>query len=475
MALTRLVTPYAKRRHVASAPLAVRLTVLRAVNAPLANELEAVEAEPSSALSRMKKLDAETAVELVGLITSREALRAALGDRRDSVSGAVQVRASMLSFNLAHTDPSVAPTKQVGVSTETRTAKVLAKPTDEAIAALAKMATLDESAVLNWTKTLDRTTPWDKLVAATNRHWGLAESIIKDALIREVVDIPAYLTSGDLHVIVTAAQNHEGELNASMILVLDQAIAREHPFNEINASGLSDAAFDALATASLDLRMICNVATAEEAVAGFYQPPAVQARRQDVHENLRRLYANVRSADIADALTPLIAEAKAPLGYPGMRFANAAAQHLLTIPGIKHSTVRELWAHIDSAMSAVLSGDCGPQPSDDDITWLIERYGDAADERFDVSSLLSAIGYATRTEASAAFTNRILFEMPGGAAALLNTNQRWRDDWLSSTLFEHATEKLQHNVAAWRIFLSEVDGYDGLFEDLLHAAVIATA
>jgi hypothetical protein len=475
MALTHLVTPHAKRRHVAAAPPAVRLTVLRAVNAPLANELEALEADPIQAMTRMRKLDAETAIEIAGLMTSPVALRAILQDQRDSVTYAVRVRASDLGIDLSATEVTQPTPRQVNASTETRTARVLAKPINEAITALAKMATIDEAAVLAWVHTLDESAPWAEIVAATNRHWGLARSVITDALVREAVNVDAYLATGDLQTITTAASAHEGELNATMVAVLNQAVIRDHPVHEVKATSISREALAALKTAALPIKMMCDVATPQEVVAAFNTWPPPSSRPADAYEQFSLLYSNVRSAEVAEAITPLIGSLEPLMGYLYSRFSANAAEHLLKLPNIGHDTVRQLWAHSGASMQEVLRGSYGPVPSQDDLTWLIERYGDAEDAKFDVSIILSAISYSERSDMGDQFTNRILHEMPGGAAALLRTNMRWREDWMSSIVLEYATGKLQDNVSAWRVFLSEAESYTGLFEELLNAAVVATA
>jgi hypothetical protein len=184
----------------------------------------------------------------------------------------------------------------------------------------------------------------------------------------------------------------------------------------------------------------------------------------------------VRTPEIAIALAPLLSKEVTNNGFSRYwRLSYDAAARFVVIPGIDQETTRICWSHLSASLEEVVRGKLGPKPTEADITWLLERFADPDDDNFNVDNVLNSLDYGERSSEVDNFVDRVLAELPGGAASVLNNARRWGTPWLVETALKRAGEKLGTNAAAWAVFMKEVDGFNGLMDELIEAAIIATA
>jgi hypothetical protein len=264
------------------------------------------------------------------------------------------------------------------------------------------------------------------------------------------------------------------------VSLLERAIDEGYCFNSLPYTGCPDDVEALLVNAALPLRQLCGVAGVDEVVAGLttmlaaYVPTG--SRYDSVGQMVTSVFVNTRTAEMADALAPLVQVAKSTLGDAAWRLGQAAAGHLITIEGISNTTTRTLWRDLAEASTVeIFAGKLGPQPTDEDITWLLERYADPTDEGFDLQGMIYRLGWGEPNPALAGYMDRILMEVPGSAEVLLSSSRSWGTNWMIEAVMAKASELLGSNVPAWNIFMQQVDGHSGLFGDLVSAAIIATA
>ncbi len=476
MALTNIHSGYSTARRLESVPAELRMTVLQAVNAPMAAEVVRIDENPDEALARLRKLDVESATEAISYVTNPAALHAMRGDTRTAVLDQIRERAKDLKLNLAAPIPAEA--KPVVSMTPSRTAKALEKPVPEAIKALAKMATIEDTAVLAWVDTLGADTAWDDLLSAMSRHSRLIDSIIHSALSREVIDISSVWSKWS-HYLLRSATEQTGPLTKTQVAVFELATTecawRERP----KFVGYTETGRKAIEHASIPVRHLCGEASPLEVVNGLqavlvaFKP---SGNRYDVAADVvEGLFLNVRTPEMADTLVPHLRTSIDILADAGWRLGRDAARHILQIEGISNATARSLWCHVvDPSIMGILNGELGPVPTDNDITWILERFADETDEDFDLSGLIQRLNWTDRTPANEAFCRRVLYELPEGGRKLIGLSSRWGRNWTTDLVMAEAAKHLTTNVAAWSIFMQQIDGHSGMFSDLIQAAVIAT-
>jgi hypothetical protein len=474
MPLISMATPYGLRARVLAAPSELRHIVLRAVNPALANELVAVEENPSQASSRVRKLDAESAEQLVEFVNDPQVLRALhASERRDGVSSAIRSRASDLNVDLYEVDrPETTP---AGTNLGLRTAKALAKPFDAALIALSKMATVDEPAVRAWCENFGQDTDWGQVLSQLGRHYTVRSQVLTDAIEREAVSIDKLLP-GNESLLFGAIQSYKGALNPTAIQAIEVTLAAGFSLNEGSFELLTDEARTHLDTAGPLVRILCGVATPEEA-ATAYNDALVSEQEDNRHRHMvEAIVSCVRTPEIAIALAPLLSKEVTNNGFSRYwRLSYDAAARFVVIPGIDQETTRICWSHLSASLEEVVRGKLGPKPTEADITWLLERFADPDDDNFNVDNVLNSLDYGERSSEVDNFVDRVLAELPGGAASVLNNARRWGTPWLVETALKRAGEKLGTNAAAWAVFMKEVDGFNGLMDELIEAAIIATA
>lgn len=475
MPLISMATPYGLRSRVLAAPAELRHVVLRAVNPALANELTVVEENPSQAASRVRKLDADTAEQLVEFVTNAQVLRELhAAERREGVSTAIRSRAHALGVDLYKVDkPEAAP---AGSTLVARTEKALAKPFSQALIALSKMATVDEAAVRAWFAKLGPDTDWPTVFSNIDRHRTLRVEVLIDAIDREAVSIPKLLPAYE-HLVHSAAQAYKGALNPTAIQALEAAITAGYGISEVRFEGLTDEGRTFLETAAPLMRILCGVATPKEAAAAYSDALASEEENNRGRHMAEAIISCVRTPEIAAAIAPLL-DTEPSQGNPYRyywRAAHEAASRFVAIPGIDEETTRICWSHLGSNLEEVVRGKLGPKPTEADITWLLERFADPDDEKFDVDNVLSGLDYGERSPEVESFVARVLAELPGGAAKVLNNSRRWGSPWLVEATLAKAGEKLGTNAAAWAVFMKEVDSFNGRMDELIEAAIIATS
>jgi hypothetical protein len=473
MPLISMATPYGMRSRVLAAPSELRHVVLRAVNPALANELMAVEENPSQAASRVRKLDAESAEQLVEFVNDTQVLRALHeSERREGVSAAIRSRASDLNVDLYQVDrPEPSP---AGTTLGLRTEKALAKPFDAALIALSKMANVDEPAVRAWCENFGPDTDWVQVLSHLARHYTVRSQVLTDAIEREAVSIDKLLP-GNESLLFGAIQSYKGPLNPTAIQAIEAALAAGFSLNDGSFELLTDEARAHLDTAGPLVRILCGVATPEEAANAY------QTALETEHDNTRNRHMTeaivscVRTPEVAGALAPLLSQEINNGGFSRYwRLSYDAAARFIVIPGIDQETTRICWGNLSASLEDVVRGKLGPKPTEADITWLLERFADPDDDNFNVDNVLNGLDYGDRTPEVDNFVDRVLAELPGGAAKVMNNARRWGTPWLVETALKRAGEKLGTNAAAWAVFMKEVDGFNGLMDELIEAAIIAT-
>lgn len=476
MALLNLASGYATVRRIKAVPAELRFVALQAVNAPLAAEVERLNESPEGALARLKKLDAASAEEAISHVTNAATLYQAQNESRSQVGSAVLERAHMLGINL-HEVPKTDRPAPVP-ATLTRTQRAVAKPVGEAAVALGKMATIDDDTVLEWSSSLGPDAPWHTVFTETKRHYSVHSRIIRDALVREVLEIEKLWDEWGGAMLHSVAM-YEGEVNATFVRLLDTAMQNNLPVGQLKMTSLTEEARTALDRSGLALRHMCGVASITEVTDGIRKmlseyTPSVSRYGDDTADAIQRVFTDTRDPEMADALAPLLPVAIGVVGDAAWRMGSQAAQTFLMIQGVSVETMRISWRYLGQSMHEVLKGEYGPVPSHDDVTWLLARYGDEQDEEYDFSDVLYRLAWDASNEHVQSFCERVLFEMPGGAKNLVGASG-YGNAPLVELVMKHAGSVLGENVAAWSLFLQQVDSHDGLFLDLVNAAVIATA
>jgi hypothetical protein len=481
MALTNLANTRQTRQRIAAAPEAFQLTVLAAVNPPMAAVLEDIENNPEKTVAALKKLDLSSAEEVVSLCRSHATLREALSDTRDGVTGAARSRASDLGINLSEvprTERSAAdPTK----TAESRTQKLIAKGFDDVVKGLPKMATIDRDVVLAWVETLPLGTDWSALLVASGRHWGMDDEIMRIATTNETVEVEA-LWADDTHkrTLINAVQGSTKDLTVTQVRIVEMALAEGMNVSETQTAGLTPAAREYVANGTVLLRHLCRAAEPQEIVDELFKNIAEHLaspdRYTDALSRVEILLANSKTPEVVAVLAPRLEGIFDELDQDAWRISRSIPHQFIKVEGLPRETVHVLWPLIGNSTKDILLGELGPVPNEEELDMLVAMFAAGETKNFNPDDALRPIAWMDNLDGAVAlFLEKLLMQTPGGANRLLGATSYWRGSPFTSLVMEKAAEVLGHNQAAWNVFMEQVDGHQGLFTDLLNAAVIATS
>lgn len=481
MALTNLANTRQNKLRIAATPAEFQLTVLAAVNPPMAAVLENIETNPEKTVGALKKLDAPSAEEIVGLCRRHATLRAALDDPRDGVSSAARSRAHALGLNLSEIPRTEKPVADPAKTAPSRTQKLVDKGFDEVVKGLPKMATLDRDVLLTWADSLGPETDWNALLESANRHWGLADDFMRVATLNEAVDIDT-LWGNEQHrqVLINAVQGSTRELTVTQVRIVEMALAEGTSVNETQAAGLTPEARAYVANGSVMLRHLCRAATPQEVLdelrKNIDEHLADPGRYSDALGRIEILLTNAKTSEMVSALAPHLDGIFDELGSDSWRISRWVPQQYVTIENLPRETVHALWPLLASSMKEILTGNLGPVPTAEELDMLVALFASGKSKNFEPSEVLRPIGWMDNfDETVKLFLEKLLMNTPGGAQFLLGATSYWSSSRFTELVMAKAAEVLGHNQPAWNVFMEQVDGHTGLFADLLNAAVIATA
>jgi hypothetical protein len=450
LALLNLTTPYAQAALVAAAPVEHRLDVLRAVNPALHAELERIEANPTSAVSRARKLTSASVVELVRYVTNRPALRALGDDPRDAVLTAVRARACELHVDLT----LAARTKRVATPLSTRTEKALAKPVADVIAWLGTTREVFRPAFDAWCAdvTPEKTAVWNDIVTAAGRLHGAQDMLVKLAFEHDL-GAASFAGAGE-YALISALYDWTGDVNDTVLGALRHAVAdgfepKMYKHRKLTATVPADAPFS--------LRTVLGLVTPAELDAELHRIAADKTQRSWFIENEIITLASFAT----DPAT--VAVAAAHLKRDGMSCADDAAAALLTVPGLSFALRSELLGIVGASVIELIVDD---KLEPGDIDAFVAALAASEHPAEAVSDVASRAWYHRNAEQDFSWLfSRMLNDVPAAAMTLVAS--------YPELVMAHAAARIGKHPDAWGVILSEVTSYDGLFNELIDAAIAA--
>lgn len=288
---------------------------------------------------------------------------------------------------------------------------------------------------------------------------------------------------GDIHhkrTLINAVQGSVKELNLTQVRIVERALAEGVSVDETQTAGLTPEALAYVANGSVMLRHLCRAATPQEVIdelmKNVEEHLANPDRYTEAINRIEILLTNSKTPEMIAAIAPLLGGIFDQLGSDAWRLSHWVPQQYVKIEGIPRETVHVLWSMIGNSMKGILQGEYGPVPNEEELDMLVAMFAAGETKNFDPDDALRPISWLDELDGTVArFVEKLLMNTPGGAPLLLGATSYWRSSAFTSLVMEKAAEVLGHNQAAWNVFMEQVDGHQGMFTDLLNAAVIATS
>jgi hypothetical protein len=467
LALKNLTTPRQFTGMLASVPEASRITLLRAVNPALAAELDHMTAAPAQALVRIRKLDVDTACQLVGFVSDQALLSALHHDGRDTVAYEVRSRAGDLGVTLT----AVQVFDQTAPDVNARTAKQLAKPLADVPQALSRMATIDAAEVIGFAEQVTApATWWLELLEHTSRHALLCRKLTALAFERKAAPAAA-IVGVSAQTAAMAIVEHTGVLNTShleALVILDKRLS----ISNLNATGLTQGASLVTGILPVRLKMLLGIASDDEIRELLAIHEGRVAKNQDRESVLayQLVALATRTPAAAAVVVESLAKFEVALNGTFRGITPSLAIELLGIDGLDRETRRLLWLLTGTRLWEALNASPSGWISADDEDWVITAL---ASEILSVEHLIEGSFRNEPPLEHARFLDRLLAEVPGTGRELIERASRWKD-WGAARALEVVSGRLGENVAAWGVFSQAIHDWPGLLDDLIVAALAAT-
>jgi hypothetical protein len=439
LALANYRTRNIARRLVQASPPHLVHVALRAANPALAAELEHVNANPLTAPARIAKLDADTAVELIGYLTDPAVLAAISTEPRVAVRDAVSSRCASLGVKLSGSTPL-----------SQRTRRTLERA-ENAFEALEKMATVDVDTVAEWLRTASSN---DTLLTLLTK--GRHSSLRRTAhhLLLEL-DLVEHVNATDPVLLREVLVNWQQPLNRAAVSALELCVERKYSFQLTPNLGFTPDAANAGAALSPRAKVAIDTASDEEFRDWLDAIDLSDSSGWSQHSEVSHRLQQIRS-------TRLLPVALEYLGELHGNAANRTAATLLALPGLTAQQRRELLGHRGTDVVY----DLRQQGLDaDDAAHLAAVLARNADDAREVVRRLGAI-----PEANGGLLCDHLYELvPGLGDTLVRAG-----GWPLSRFLSRAADIIGDDAACWAMLFSELSGYSGPPAELALAALAAS-